>query len=1215
MNETLGRMGVQITVDNKQAVTGFKQVSKSAANMSKETKARLASFERSVKQAESVVDNARKAATNATTGAGRELHAIQSEMGKVEKSIQSLRKMAGKKQESAYYKQLKQELAMEEKLLAKAGVARDKAKAKWDAAGGTTASTWTDKNISARKAYEEALSEYNGLRKELVRLQNEMARVEKEGSHLVETDESRQAVVRLKNEEAKLANLQKTAGERARQSKEEQKAATKRLIAAERELAYANHLAKNARKWANFESRVRRVAKSVKNAAVGIVGWTKKIANGFGKVYQRIPLLNSLPKTLKKVKRGLMMGAGVRGLIRLGVAGFGVYKALSMMREGMTNLAQYSGQTNSDISMLKSSLATLKNALATAFAPIFTAIAPAINYLLELLIKAATAVAHFTAAFTGKSTVVVAKKQTVDYAGSLNDAAGAADSANDAAKEYQKTLLGFDQMEILNDASNGSGSGGSGGGAGGAGGGVGDMFETVEVSDEAGDLAQKIKDAWAKADFSEFGIILADKLNDALSKIPWDYIQGLAKKGALSITSFLNAFIVEADWKLVGKTIAEGFNTAFTFFGTLVSTFDFKAAGDAVGNLLSGVIENVRWNEIGSTIGNLILGGINFVSTAVSTTNWNALGKGIVDGLANVPWFDILTGSVQLVGNITNGLFGLLNGALDNAIERLSGWISSGRIWDDLFDFGTAVLNVSLNFLDEGKDLVAKMIAGSWKLSLDVIVSLTKEDGAISKISNWVLDKIGFKLSGDNDGTQYGSGKPSGLPPSVTGGHGIGEQNYTPDTRAYATIGGIGGNGSKTGRLVYFNGAWVPIESARGGASSGGGGGSWSDTKPATSRKQAGAYIGTNDIMGVLLPFVTGKWPVMIPSIWRTVDKLFTVNKDNGKIEKRKTSYVDEIKKSLAKFDKNVQKAGKEGKLNASVIGAFGKNPFDKGALFGSLGSLSAQAKIKTTAELVGIKDKIPTDKKSVGNMLAMLSRKNETFNKTTGKMTASLGSKLEGFSHTSNNMTASLGNKLEEFSHTSNNMTASLGSKSEGFSHWTDKMSAWITGKSEGFDHWTDKMSAWLKYKGEYFDHWTDAMTAYINSISFGSRAKQIILSATTKASGGLYRNGRWQPITAAASGGSFNTGQMFIAREAGPELVGRIGSGTSVMNNDQIVASVSAGVAQGAYQAFVSAFSDTGGLQTNVVLQGDAAKFFRAMQQQAIMYMNSTGQSPFPM
>lgn len=47
-------------------------------------------------------------------------------------------------------------------------------------------------------------------------------------------------------------------------------------------------------------------------------------------------------------------------------------------------------------------------------------------------------------------------------------------------------------------------------------------------------------------------------------------------------------------------------------------------------------------------------------------------------------------------------------------------------------------------------------------------------------------------------------------------------------------------------------------------------------------------------------------------------------------------------------------------------------------------------------------------------------------------------------------------------------------------------------------------------------------------------------------------------------ASGGFPDYGEMFIAREDGPELVGRIGKRTAVANNAQIVAGISAGVAE---------------------------------------------------
>ena len=46
-------------------------------------------------------------------------------------------------------------------------------------------------------------------------------------------------------------------------------------------------------------------------------------------------------------------------------------------------------------------------------------------------------------------------------------------------------------------------------------------------------------------------------------------------------------------------------------------------------------------------------------------------------------------------------------------------------------------------------------------------------------------------------------------------------------------------------------------------------------------------------------------------------------------------------------------------------------------------------------------------------------------------------------------------------------------------------------------------------------------------------------------------------------AEGGFPTTGQMFIAREAGPEMVGTIGNKSAVVNNEQIVAGISEGVA----------------------------------------------------
>ena len=82
-------------------------------------------------------------------------------------------------------------------------------------------------------------------------------------------------------------------------------------------------------------------------------------------------------------------------------------------------------------------------------------------------------------------------------------------------------------------------------------------------------------------------------------------------------------------------------------------------------------------------------------------------------------------------------------------------------------------------------------------------------------------------------------------------------------------------------------------------------------------------------------------------------------------------------------------------------------------------------------------------------------------------------------------------------------------------------------------------------------------------------------------------------------AQGGFPDFGQMFIAREAGPELVGTIGNRNAVANNDQIVESVSAGV----YQAVLAALGSDGddGSNAQIVINLDGEKIYENQQKVA--------------
>ena len=77
---------------------------------------------------------------------------------------------------------------------------------------------------------------------------------------------------------------------------------------------------------------------------------------------------------------------------------------------------------------------------------------------------------------------------------------------------------------------------------------------------------------------------------------------------------------------------------------------------------------------------------------------------------------------------------------------------------------------------------------------------------------------------------------------------------------------------------------------------------------------------------------------------------------------------------------------------------------------------------------------------------------------------------------------------------------------------------------------------------------------------------------------------NGLGSAIVGFASGGFPDQGQMFVARESGPELVGNIGRKTAVANNDQIVAGISSGVSS-ANESVVSAIMVIGNMIVNAV------------------------------
>lgn len=418
-------------------------------------------------------------------------------------------------------------------------------------------------------------------------------------------------------------------------------------------------------KFGGMKAAFDRVTPSIKRAGGAFAALIQRFVTGIPGVRRLTSAMNGMGSSGHRLG-GILGTLGMTAKFMF--ASFLIRGALEGAKQGMQNLAQYSGATNASLSMLMSSLTQLKNSLATAFAPILNVIAPVLDFLIQKISAAVSAIGMLIALLTGQGTFIRAKKVQQDYAGSLGGAAAGADKAAKANERLKKSLLGFDEINKLDDHSDtDTGSGGGGGG----GGGIGDMFEEVPISQNLKDIAQLLKDAWEKADFTEIGAMLGRKLNEALESIPWEKIKETTRKIAKSIATFLNGFIEATDWHLVGATIAEGFNTAMIFVGTFVENFHWKSLGQAIADGINGIVSTVDWSYAAQTLSNGAKGILDTLITAIQNINWWSVGESVRTALTNIDWAGIVRGLFELIGSFLGGIAAFLGGLIGDAFSGI----------------------------------------------------------------------------------------------------------------------------------------------------------------------------------------------------------------------------------------------------------------------------------------------------------------------------------------------------------------------------------------------------------------------------------------------------------------------------------------------------------------------------------------------------------------
>lgn len=352
---------------------------------------------------------------------------------------------------------------------------------------------------------------------------------------------------------------------------------------------------------------------------------------------------------------------------------------------------------------LMAELSALKGAWLTAFTPIYEAVLPIIQTLVHWITILGQKMAQLISIFTGKSV-----KSMGESAKALYDNAHAAEAAGSAAEEAKKQLMGFDQLNVLQDTSS---SGGAGGGA--------DVnapdfswAEDAEQFENFGDwlfhffddLVAKLpdinkalqdaadaingffkelnegfqrQDALDKA--VEFFTGLADALNDFVNRVDFPLIGEALANGLNFIMKSLNAFIDEFDWNNLGVQLAKGlnsfisnldwaelgkllvqkFNIIFETLAGFFSEFDWANLGSSLATGINSMVENINLDAFVTAFNEFVKGVLKAATTLVDNFNVDGFIKKF-SALGNIDISGILTSLVGLINSIASKLLELV---------------------------------------------------------------------------------------------------------------------------------------------------------------------------------------------------------------------------------------------------------------------------------------------------------------------------------------------------------------------------------------------------------------------------------------------------------------------------------------------------------------------------------------------------------------------------
>lgn len=347
----------------------------------------------------------------------------------------------------------------------------------------------------------------------------------------------------------------------------------------------------------------------------------------------------------------------------------------------------------------------LKASLGKGFIALFTPILRGLNNLLAGLQKVADGFASFVQMLTGADVSTSMGSISSDIAGIGDDASSAADNVGDigsaakkTAKDIEKSLAGFDQINKLTEPADDSSD--SSGSTGGTSSGIGSVDLVPDVSGSTSNATSAISDFVnkAKKELDKLRKWSVSTFSPSMSRI-WDGLTKNTDTAKKNLTSVFN------DIKALGPPLLNYFNGPFTNY--LVTWVDTN------GSILNGLFDSFNtvfsdvWNKAAYPIlANFVSVGLPMLTDFASQTL--SLNGTIFDTFKaswNSLWSEGVSPAIESISNVWIGLVNTMAGAWNEWGEPIFTGIKA------------AVKTTGDVFLD----IWNNMLQPVWENALDVI--------------------------------------------------------------------------------------------------------------------------------------------------------------------------------------------------------------------------------------------------------------------------------------------------------------------------------------------------------------------------------------------------------------------------------------------------------------------------------------------------------------